>query len=121
MGLAEDLIRAVEAEADDGLRLAAHAVLEEAKRNVPVGDPNLDPDAHIRLAESGHVEKTLHGYQIVFDAPYAAKQEFDLNLKHPRGGGPRYLERAILTLAPALERFVAQKVRGTHGIHLKDR
>ena len=34
----------------------------------------------------------------------------DLRLKHPRGGGPKYLERALTEVAPSLEGIVASRV-----------
>jgi len=114
MTLADELINIVNGAAEDALRLAGHAVLEEAKRNVPVGDPDLDPDAHVTLRESGHVEIVHNPFgdlaRVTFDAPYAAKQEFDLHLKHPRGGGAHYLQRALTTLVPEFQRIVASRV-----------
>lgn len=110
MSLADDLARALEEGATDGMRLAAEAVLVESNRNVPKGDPKLDPDPGTSLAESGRVEKTLTGYRVVYDADYAAFQHENLNLRHPRGGGPKFLEHALLTLGPQLDRFVATAV-----------
>ena len=44
------------------------------------------------------------------DTPYAAKQELDLRLKHPRGGGARYMSRALALVGGGLEQIVATKV-----------
>ncbi len=114
MSIGDELVRNVRLAADAALLEAGHLVLEEAKRNVPVGDPGLDPDAHIKLRESGKVEIVRSPFgdhvRVEFDTPYAAKQEFDTRLKHPRGGGAHYLERAVTTIAPTLTRLVAAKV-----------
>src|SRR3954471_2399037 len=108
MSLADDILRAVREGAEDGRRLAAEAILEEAKRNVPVGDPKVDPDPSVSLRDSGDIDRTpTGGYRITFDTPYAAYVHENLHAKHPRGGGPKYLERALTTLGPQLDRFVA--------------
>lgn len=103
---------AVRRGAEAGLREAAERILEAAKRDIPVGDPEEDPDAHVRLAASGHIETEPGGTVVVsFDTPYAAKQHEDQRLHHPRGGGPKYLERNVLAIVPKLEGIVASEVR----------
>ena len=111
MTLADDLARAVEEAGEAGLRLAAEAVLAESNRNAPKGDPKLDPDPGTSLEESGRVERTPTGYRVIYDADYAAYQHENLHIRHPRGGGPKFLERAVLTLAPQVDRFVATAVQ----------
>jgi hypothetical protein len=109
--------------ATQGLLELAHAILEAAKRDVPKGDPEEDPDPAVSLAESGHVTLELGGrfVSITFDAEYAAKQHEDLHLEHPRGGGPKYLERHLLAAIPKVQRAVASGVRkrltGDRGSH----
>lgn len=110
MSIADELIGRLTGGSMDGLEAAAHQVLEEAKRNVPVGDPAVDPDPNVSLADSGHVEREGNGFIVSFDAAYAAKQHEDLHLKHPRGGGPKYLERALTGVMPSLERIIASRV-----------
>jgi hypothetical protein len=113
VSLADDILRAVREGAEDGMRLAAEAILEEAKRNVPVGDPKVDPDPNVSLRDSGKVERDPdgNGYRITFDTPYAAYVHENLHARHPRGGGPKFLERALTTLGPQLDRFVATAVQ----------
>lgn len=111
MSLADDLLRAVREGADDGMRLAAEAVLEESNRNLPVGDPKVDPDPSVSLKESGRVERTPRGWRVIYDADYAAYQHENLHAEHPRGGGPKFLEHALTTLGPELDRFVATAVQ----------
>lgn len=112
MTLADDILRAVQEGADHGMRLAAEAILEEAKRNVPVGDPKVDPDPNVSLRDSGDIDHAPGGgYRITFDTAYAAYVHENLHARHPRGGGPKYLERALTTLGPQLDRFVATAVQ----------
>lgn len=110
MGLADDLIRSMQGGADDGLLAAAHLVAEQAKRNMPVGDPSEDPNPDVSLQDSVRVERDGRGYVVIVDAPYAAKQHENQRLKHPRGGGPKFLEHAVTELAPTLEGIIASKV-----------
>lgn len=110
MSLADDIARQAEAAAITGLREAAEFVLRRAKENVPVGDPGVDPDPSVSLRDSGHIEAHRDGYIIVFDTPYAAKIHEDLRLRHPRGGGAKYLERAVNETIPHLDSIVASNV-----------
>lgn len=112
MTLADDLIKAVGAGAEAGMRAAAEAALAEANNNLPVGDPHTDPDPAVALKNTGRVDRQPDGsYRVIYDAPYASYQHENLHAKHPRGGGPKYLERALTTLAPQLDRFVATAVQ----------
>jgi hypothetical protein len=111
---ADDIARMVLAGADEGLLLAAKAVLEEAQRNIPVGDPDIDPDPSVTLKDSGHVEIVENplGTQVrvSFDTPYAARVHENLRMQHPRGGGAHYLTNALTTVMPTLDNIVAAKV-----------
>lgn len=105
--------RLVEAGAKKGLAEIAVHVLEAAKRDVPVGDPALDPDPSVSLKESGKIELHAGGRfaSVTFDTPYSAKQHEDMRLKHPRGGGPKFLEGPALQAIPLLEGAIASEVR----------
>jgi hypothetical protein len=100
----------LEAAGADGLRQFAVAVLEEAKRNLPIGDPAEDPNPAVALRAVGNITPDGDGFVVSFDAPYAAKQHEDQRLSHPRGGGPKFLERALTTLAPAAQEIVGSRV-----------
>lgn len=93
---------------DDGLVLAARAVLELAQRLAPIGGSEDDDRGQLR--QSGHLEPEGVGVKVIFDVPYAAKQHEDLRLRHPHGGGPKYLEGALKALMPQLEQFVGTQV-----------
>ena len=111
MSGADDAARALQQGATVGLEEAAKLVLERAKGNIGKGDPRLDPDPAVTLAESGRVERDEHGgVVIVFDTPYAAWQHENQHARHPRGGGAKYLERALTEIAPTLEGIIGSQV-----------
>jgi len=105
--------------ATDGLQEAAQRVLRQAQANIPIGDPGEDPDPGVELRESGRIEKDGKGYIVVFETRYAAKQHEDQRLSHPRGGGAKYLERAITEIVPTLDGIVSSKVRARMAAGLK--
>ena len=90
---------------------AARRVLERAKQDAPVGDPEEDPDPSTSLRDSGRIDRERRSVLVVFDTPYAAKQELDQRLKHPRGGKAHYLSDALKQEIPKLEGIVASAVR----------
>jgi hypothetical protein len=94
----------------EALEDVAALILDEAKHKIGVGDPAVDPNPAVALAESGRIERHGDGLVIIFDTPYAAKQHEDQRLQHPRGGGPKYLEHAVAEIVPALANLVASKV-----------
>lgn len=110
MALADEIITAMTTGSEIGLRQAGLLVLEQAKHNIGVGDPAEDADPNVALAESGHIRPDGDGIVIVFDTPYAAKQHEDQHLRHPRGGGPKYLERALTDVIPHLQNIVGSAV-----------
>lgn len=106
----EHLHRALTLAGEDGLRVFAEAVMHEAQANIGVGDPAVDPAPLIALRDAAHITPDGDGFVLSFDTVYAAKQHEDQHLQHPRGGGSKYLERALTTLAPAAEQIVGSEV-----------
>lgn len=94
----------------DAMQDVAELIVEEAKHNIGVGDPAVDPNPAVTLAESSRIERHGDGLIISFNTEYAAKQHEDQRLNHPRGGGPKYLERALTQIMPSLERLVASDI-----------
>jgi hypothetical protein len=94
----------------EALEDVAALILDEAKHKIGVGDPAVDPNPAVALAESGRIERHGDGLLIIFDTPYAAAQHEDLGAKHPRGGGAKYLEHAVTEIVPGLERIIASRV-----------
>jgi hypothetical protein len=114
MSLADDIAKMVEQGADEGVVAFAHLVAEEAKKLMPVGDPQYDPDPNVSMRDNIDVQVIPNQFgalvRITVDTPYAAKAHEDLRLKHPRGGGPKFLEHAMTALAPTMDRVVASRV-----------
>jgi hypothetical protein len=106
MSLADDIAKMVEQGADEGVVAFAHLVAEEAKKLMPVGDPQYDPDPNVSMRDNIDVQVIPNQFgalvRITVDTPYAAKAHEDLRLKHPRGGGPKFLEHAMTALAPTM-------------------
>jgi hypothetical protein len=103
--------------ASRGLAEWALAVKRDSDANIGVGDPALDPDPSVSLAKSGRIEVEHGGRSvlIVYDGEYAAWQHENQHAQHPRGGGPKYLERALLANAAKGDRFVGSEVRKRMG------
>lgn len=110
--LADRIERLMMGAADRALMDVAHVVLEQAKHDAPPTDPEDDPDPTVSIRESGQVRRVARGkVQISFDAPHAAKHHENFRLAHPRGGGPKYLERNVLAASRALQGRLAAEIR----------
>jgi hypothetical protein len=108
--LAQQLQATVQDAAREGVRRIAEEVLRLARDNAPKGDPSVDPHPDIALEDTGKLVEDDDGIVIIFTAPYAAKQHEDVNLKHPRGGGAKYLQTALESVIPRAQRVVAHDV-----------
>lgn len=114
MTLGDSLYRESVAAAQEALEDWAEKVKTDAIANMPIGDPQEDPNPAVALAESGRTTTEEPGRSVVlsFTTPYAARQELNQRLDHPRGGDSGYLERALLDNFREGERLIASKVRG---------
>src|SRR3954470_6231166 len=108
MGISDEIERAMKRGAEEGLLALAHEIAAMADRNAPKGDPAVDPDPKMHL--HAEVEKSGLGYVIVYREPYAAKAHEDVRLKHPRGGGPKFLESAMKAAIPQMDRVIGTAV-----------
>lgn len=99
--------------ASEGLARAAHELHEAAKRDVPVGDPAVDPDPNVSLRDAGRVEIEHGGRsaRVVFETDYAARIHEQQQMRHPRGGGAKFLEHNLLRMVPRLDGILASEVR----------
>lgn len=79
-------------------------------QDLPVGDPETDPDPMVNLRDKIRVEREGNRIQIVIDAPHAAAQHFAL-YKHPRGGKAGFLEDNLQVVAPFVQRVIGEAVR----------
>jgi len=57
-------------------------------------------------------EKDVKEILISFNTPYAVIQHERTDLQHPRGGGPKYLQKALEKHAANLGKILGQAVRG---------
>ena len=106
-----DTSRAAQRGLHDGLKNFAEDVLRLAQSFVPIGDPLVDPDPAVSLAESGHLLWLNRGnVLIIFATEYATKVHESTYLKHPRGGTHHYLENALKALMPRMEEYIAEAV-----------
>lgn len=108
---AEDVRQISRKATEDGLGKVATLILAEAIKNLPVGDPEDDPDPAVNLRNLGHIEHVHGVYHIYFEGPYAAKQHERLDYNHPRGGQAKYLEHALQTVARVAPGVVAATIR----------
>lgn len=96
--------------AQEGLARAGVELLRAGQADVPVGDPQEDPDPSVSLAASGNVEVYEHTVVVAFETAYAAKQHEAQHFEHPRGGRSKYLEANLKAVIPRLEGIVAGEV-----------
>jgi hypothetical protein len=119
MGVITDMVPELLSDSAKELERQANAVLEAAKRDIPIGDPAEDPDPAVSLAASGRIVMDVAPLTgrvtayITFDTPYAIKQHESFHLHHPRGGGPRFLENNVLEHAAAMNDELAVVVSAT--------
>jgi hypothetical protein len=106
--------REIHDEMEHAAQEALLGLAEEVKRlaieNMPKGDPLLDPDPNVNLADLVEIERTPFGYEVSISAPYVIRQHENGRLQHPRGGGPKFLERAVTAVAPRMEPAMAARV-----------
>jgi hypothetical protein len=95
----------------DTVQQTAEKVLDESNRHIGVGDPRLDPDPAFALAEHGHIDYSPDGLEatIWYEGPYAHWQHEVLWARHPRGGGPKFLENALKAHAPDMPQILADE------------
>jgi len=117
----------------DALNRAAEDLAGRAQRAAPIDEGTLRASAAIALivngtrfdgtgavtaakaaaraaARAGSLELNA---EVSFNTVYAARQHEELDWVHPRGGGPKYLERPLLEQANRYERIIALAVSNT--------
>lgn len=119
MGVLDDNMAEVDRAIRDELERQARLVLAESDRNVGHGDPADDPDPAVSIIASARVQMDvtpLTGRTVAYisySTPYVVKQHESFHLRHLRGGGPRFLENALLAHARQVENGVAAAVSAT--------
>lgn len=98
---------AVRAAAERGVYLAGEHLLGVAVQNAPVDEGT--------LRNSGATSTDGTKAVVSFDTPYAARQHEELTWHHPRGGGAKYLEKALGSERDAISKVIATTIRRTLG------
>ncbi len=104
--------RALARAAERAVRRVSEDLLDASNADLPVGEPAEDPTPEIALRERGDVDVDVRPGAVIgtvsYNTAYARRQHEDLELEHPRGGGPKFLERNLLgggaRLAAEIER-----------------
>jgi hypothetical protein len=119
VGVTDEHIAAIERDLTAELERQAQLILDASNREIPVGDPAEDPDQAVDLAASGRVVMDVTPLTgrvvayITYDTDYAVKQHESLHLRHPRGGGPHFLENALLEHARNVAPAIAAKLQAS--------
>lgn len=80
------------------------------REQIPVGDPELDPDPETSLRDKITVRREGKQIVIEIDSEYAAVQHYAAYL-HPRGGHARFLEGPLQVAAGLIENIIGEAIR----------
>jgi hypothetical protein len=92
-----------------GLALAAEHVLTTSQPRVPVDEATLQRSG--RTDVDAGARRSAISYGSPGAEAYAVKQHEDLTLRHPSGGGAKFLESALLQSRQEIADIVAAQVR----------
>jgi len=79
-----------------GVRKQAEVIRDDAAQRAPIDQGALRASGVVKM----HNDKASITAVIEFDTPYAVVQHENLTFNHPRGGGPKYLENAMMQANP---------------------
>lgn len=112
MGVTSAIRRDIADAMQDAVEDVAREVLDHAVADAPPSPPaGEDPNEAVTLREAGYVERVPGGVEVGFRTVYAARQHEQLDLNHPRGGKPKFLESNVAAAAAQLEGRIAGEVR----------
>jgi hypothetical protein len=80
-----------------GVQKQAEVIRDDAAQRAPIDQGLLRASGVVKM----HNDKARITAVIEFDTPYAVVQHENLTFNHPRGGGPKYLENAMMQANPA--------------------
>lgn len=91
----------------EAMRLATDALLDDARARAPrlTGE----------LADSGFSEVDGSSGKVGFRAPYAVRQHYKKNYRHPSGGESMFLKNAVDAFGPTFEQILAEEYRRSLG------
>lgn len=92
---------------DRGLYEAAEVLLAQAINAAPW------EEKHLRNSGEAHAGEGVA--TVSFNTPYAVTQHENLDFQHPRGGGPKFLERPANAFGDEMRAIVGTHVQGVLG------
>lgn len=99
----QDPRKAVREGGSRGAYLAGEHIIGVAAQDAPVDEGT--------LRNSGATTPDGLTCVMSFDTPYAKRQHEEMGYKHPRGGGPKFLERAMNNEADVARALIVQAIR----------
>lgn len=109
--IAERLEEAMNEAGRNATRKITAIIVKRAQADIPVGDPLVDPNPGFRLRDQFAVKSFGTYVSIEVTAPYAIKVHESRYLKHPRGGGMKFLEKNVIAAIPLWRRLLAEEVK----------
>lgn len=103
----DQALAGLQAGKQQGLRMAAEAVLQESNARVPFRDGHLKASGS--TAVSG--DQAAIGYSII----YAARQHEEVGWAHPQGGQAKFLETAVTAKSGEVGKILAQAIKNGMG------
>ncbi len=107
MKMLKPILSLVEQAAQDGLREVAKLTLERSNEMSPTLTGESD--------ESGFIDVDDLSVQVGYTSFVSLRQHEVLDYDHPRGGEPKFLEKAAAEMEPQVEQVMAAKVRAVLG------
>lgn len=105
------LAHALNEEGIDALEeFARTTLLPMIREQLPVGDPESDPDPGTSMRDALTVRREGFTVLIEIDTEYAAVQHYALYL-HPRGGNARFLEGPLQVASGFIENVIGGAIR----------
>jgi hypothetical protein len=79
-----------------GVKAQAEVIRDDAAQRAPIDQGALRASGVVKM----HNDKARITAVIEFDTSYAVVQHENLTFNHPHGGGPKYLENAMMAANP---------------------
>ncbi|MGD6762045.1 hypothetical protein ACOKM5_24230 [Streptomyces sp. BH097] len=102
---AQPALRATQAGASRGVRLALEHLLQVSRGRVPIEEGTLERSGTVTVNEAD-----LEG-AVSYDTPYAVRQHEDMTLRHDNGRTAKYLEGPLHEENGVMSQIIAAQVR----------
>jgi hypothetical protein len=107
VGYYRPVLSLLEKAAQEGLLEAAQTVIDRSNELAPKDTGETEGTSFARVDDLTA--------QAGYDSFVARLQHEDLDYEHPRGGGPKFLERAAAEVRPKVGDIIAKRVQGALG------